>query len=101
MGGQSNSDYKVDGDLLKWDGEVKIVPSLSAPGFANLETSKNYLDNFPDASGSSHVTLVIKTSTPDYQGFKVSFAANTINPQFKVRQSEGWSESTATYRPPQ
>lgn len=46
MGGQSNSDFTVDDDAdrLNWNGEVKIVPSLSAPGFCNLETSKNYMD---------------------------------------------------------
>ena len=84
MGGQSNSDYSVvDSDYLSWNGEVKIVPSLKAPGFCNLETSKNYFDKFPDASGSTHLTLLVKTTTPEYQGFKVSFAADTINPQFK------------------
>ncbi|GMH55903.1 hypothetical protein TrRE_jg8414 [Triparma retinervis] len=88
MGGQSNSDYKVVDDLLQWDGEVKIVPSLKAPGFANLVTSKSYMDKFPSAEGATHITLVMKTSTPDYQGFKVSVAANTINPQFKCHKAD-------------
>ena len=84
MGGLSNSDYSIeDSKYLKWDGEVKVVPSLKAPGFCNLETSKNYFDKFPDATGSTHLTLLVKSTTPDYQGFKVSFAADTINPQFK------------------
>ncbi|GMH90936.1 hypothetical protein TL16_g11911 [Triparma laevis f. inornata] len=90
MGGQSNSDYTVDDDAdrLNWNGEVKIVPSLSAPGFCNLETSKNYMDKFPDASGSTHLTLLVKTTTPEYNGFKVSFAADTINPQFKCFKAD-------------
>jgi len=83
MGGQSNSNYTVtDDNFVEWNGDCKIVPSLSAPGFCNLESKKNF-DKFPDASGATHLSMLLKSSTPDYKGFKVSFAANTLNPQFK------------------
>mmetsp|Transcript_32515 Transcript_32515/g.74891 ORF Transcript_32515/g.74891 Transcript_32515/m.74891 type:complete len:138 (+) Transcript_32515:159-572(+) len=40
---------------------------------------------FPDASAylSGHVIMRLRSATPSYPGFKVSFAANTLNPQFK------------------
>lgn len=83
MGGQSNSTYKIDttAKQVTWEGDVKIVPSLKAPGFCNLETSKMF-GKFDDASGNTHLLIRARTSTPAYQGFKLSFAADTLIPQF-------------------
>lgn len=81
MGGVSKSTYNLtETGTLLWDGGVEIVPSLSAPGFCNLESGKSF-DKFPDATGDA-ITLLVKSETPDYKGFKFSFAANTFNPQF-------------------
>jgi hypothetical protein len=38
MGGVSHSNFTIDqpNAELVWDGEVKVVPKLNAPGFCNL-----------------------------------------------------------------
>ena len=97
MGGQSNSDYSANSDdnSIVWSGTVKEVPSLKAPGFCNLETKKNF-DHFPDGSGESHMVIVAK-STVTYTGFKVSFAADTLNPQFKSYKADFTMESTGEW----
>jgi hypothetical protein len=84
MGGQSYSNYSIDKDsgIAKWIGEVKIVPSLSAPGFCNFETQNPLASKFNDASPYTHLEIRIR-SFEQYSGYKVSFAADTLNPQFK------------------
>ena len=64
-----------------FNGTVKIVPSLQAPGFCNAETVDT-LVHFNDVSAYSHLEMKLRTTTPFY-GFKFSFAANTLDPQFK------------------
>ena len=85
MGGVSSSTWKIDTVKTKsaiWNGQVRIVPSLKAPGFCNAETT-NWFAKFNDVSAYSHLLIHAKSSTPHYSGFKVSFAADTLNPQFK------------------
>lgn len=89
MGGASSSTWTIDSKGNKtavWDGEVRIVPSLKAPGFCNAETT-NWFAKFSDASGYSHWLLRVRSTTPDYPGFKTSFAADTINTQFKSHKA--------------
>jgi hypothetical protein len=81
MGGLSNSTFKVNKTSMTavWDGEVRIVPSLDAPGFCNVETS-DWPATFNDAS--SYDALVIKARAfNDYTGYKVSFGAEGLNPR--------------------
>eukprot|EP00045_Choanoeca_perplexa_P018535 m.293050 g.293050 ORF g.293050 m.293050 type:complete len:220 (-) comp18217_c0_seq1:68-727(-) len=84
MGGVSNSKFSVNETIrsLVWNGEVKIVPSLKAPGFANLENVG--LRRFPDASAYTHILIHADLGEYyNYSGYKFSFAADTLNPQFK------------------
>jgi len=85
MGGVSVSTVYINKTLAAavWDGQVKIVPSLKAPGFCNYETEKAELTRFADISSTTHLLLRVRTSSPEYAGYKVSFAADTLNPQFK------------------
>ena len=85
MGGQSISKAFINTSLSAavWDGQVRIVPKLSAPGFCNYMTTRALTTHFADASPYTHLTLRVRTTTPSYTGFKVSFAADTVNPQFK------------------
>jgi hypothetical protein len=82
MGGQSVATASVDkdGQFAVLDGEVKIVPSLNAPGFITGYAQAS----FPDASGAidGDLVLTVRSSTPEYQGYKVSFAAGAISPLF-------------------
>lgn len=55
---------------------------LKAPGFCNAETS-NILKKAPDVSSFIGGSLYIRArSSTDYSGFRISLAANTLNPQF-------------------
>lgn len=84
MGGVSTSTWKIDKTNSKtaiWNGEVKVVPSLKAPGFCNAET-ENWFAKFADVSAYTHLLVRVRSSTPDYRGFKVSFSADTLNVQF-------------------
>merc|ERR1719171_2857457 len=79
MGGQSVATATVENGHGILDGEVKIVPSLSAPGFITAQADMKI-----DASAAAGGELVMKvcSTTPEYTGYKVSFAASTINPTF-------------------
>jgi hypothetical protein len=85
MGGLSTSSFKVNHttSTLLWDGIVRIVPSLRAPGFCNLETTNGVTTRANDASPYTHLMARVRTSTPEYAGYKFSFAADTLNREFK------------------
>merc|ERR1719379_1829514 len=74
MGGVSNSTWTVDkrNGMANWVGDCRIVPSLQAPGFCNAETSNPFTTSFGDASGFTHLLILLK-SRVDYKGFKISF----------------------------
>merc|ERR1712232_884940 len=55
-------------------GTCAIVGFLKAPGFAKIVGSAK----FHDITGYDNIALRVKSSTPDYQGFKVAFAAPGI-----------------------
>lgn len=58
MGGQSTSTFHVDGGLGIWDGEVRIVPFLKAPGFCNLQApGLNKKADFPDLTGTDGIAI--------------------------------------------
>ena len=69
MGGQSVSKAYINKttSTAVWDGEVKIVPSLKAPGFCNYETTNKFV-RMNDASPYTHLLIKIKTTTPSYLG---------------------------------
>merc|ERR1711976_507912 len=62
------------------DGEVVNVPSLKAPGFIKAAAD----GKFPDISEFIDGSLVLKvrTSTPDYEGYRVSFVSGAASPSF-------------------
>lgn len=90
MGGVSHSTWMINQTegVAVWKGETKIVPSLHAPGFCNAETTSGdgILRHANDASPFTHLLLRVR-STIAYTGFKVSFAADTLDPQFKSFKS--------------
>jgi len=78
MGGASTSTFKVTGDKTGlFNGKVAIVSFLKAPGFAKIVGAKSDF-TFADITGYDNVALRVKSSTPDYKGFKVEFAAPGI-----------------------
>ena len=61
MGGRSESTFTVAGKLGQWMGEVKIVPSLHAPGFCTVRTQHD----FPDISSTEGLLISARAHFPD------------------------------------
>lgn len=82
MGGQSTGMWHVDttGHFGVFEGDVATVPSLHAPGFITAAAD----GKFNDASSAfgGDLVLEVRTSTPNYAGFRVSFAAGTLSPAY-------------------
>jgi hypothetical protein len=70
-----------------FSGVVEIVPSLKAPGFCFARTDKTKRGSFPDVSGYKNLGLVVRNSAP-YENFKVCFAADTLEVQFKCFKAD-------------
>mmetsp|Transcript_82387 Transcript_82387/g.160720 ORF Transcript_82387/g.160720 Transcript_82387/m.160720 type:complete len:165 (+) Transcript_82387:127-621(+) len=96
MGGVSSSNITIESDRLAWDGEVKIVPSLAAPGFCLTYTTSPR--KFPDASAFSDLALRVRSTVP-YTGFKAAFATSlhrsTQFEMFKADFPETFGAGTA------
>merc|ERR1712070_1318091 len=80
MGGRSTGTWNLGDGFGILDGEVVDVPSLSAPGFIKAAAD----GKFPDISAFIDGSLVLKvrTSTPDYAEYRVSFVAGAASPDF-------------------
>lgn len=82
MGGESWSTFTVDAlrGVGVWDGEVKIVPFLHAPGFCNLESpGLHKTANFPDLSGADGLIVRLRQSLPSGLGmFNVRLTSKAL-----------------------
>merc|ERR1719291_560561 len=75
MGGASTSTFKVTDDKTGFfNGTCAIVGFLKAPGFAKIVGSAQ----FADITGYDNIAMRVRSTTPDYRGFKVAFAAPGI-----------------------
>jgi len=57
MGGKSTSTITVRSGVGVWEGEVKVVDSLQAPGFCTLRTDNLDEKPFPDSTGTTYFTV--------------------------------------------
>lgn len=75
MGGKSTGDFVIDENehVGAFHGSVEIVDFLNAPGFIKAETRKG--ESWPDVSTCDGFQFTLRSSTPDYQGFRVSFGS--------------------------
>ena len=81
MGGQSSGTWAVAADGYGiFDGEVKDVPSLSAPGFIKAAADGSFND--ASAAIDGNLVLTVRTTSPEYKGFRVSFASGTSSPSY-------------------
>lgn len=67
MGGQSTSRLRIDAssNLGVWTGDVKIVPSVKAPGFCNLQSlALNKTRYLPDISTSDGIIVRAREVDP-------------------------------------
>ena len=73
MGGKSTGTFTLDdtNHVGVFDGSVEIVSFLKAPGFIKAETKKG--ESWPDVSSCEGFRFTLKSSTPSYKGFRVSF----------------------------
>ena len=85
QGGVSTGTFEVDeeNEIGIFNGTVKIVPSLQAPGFLSFEADGAFADASNTISGG--ISIRLRTSTPDYDGFRMVFAAGTMNPDYACR----------------
>jgi hypothetical protein len=103
MGGRSTSTVHVDdkNQVAVFAGEVKIVPSLRAPGFCDAETSSPPNAPFGDASAYDGIELTIKAVGPlrDFKQSWESAAApiagkygrsGSYKASFTLTDSEDW-----------
>lgn len=88
MGSRSGGNWTVDGagGFGVLDGVVTIVerPAVSivgaSPGFVKAAATGPFADASDNAAGD--LILVVRSSTPDYTGFHVSFAAGAHAPGY-------------------
>jgi len=80
MGGKSTGTWAVNNGVGVIDGEVVDVPSLSAPGFIKAAAD----GKFPDVSSAfgGNLVLTVRTSTPEYAGYRVTFVAGATSASF-------------------
>ena len=85
QGGVSTGTFEVDEEnsIGIFNGTVKIVPSLQAPGFLSFEADGQFADASSAISGG--ILIRLRTSTPDYKGFRMVFAAGTLSPDYACR----------------
>lgn len=76
MGGQSSGTFTVDfnNGVGIFDGEVKDVPSLQAPGFIKAQTigERPLKEAFPDVENCEGIAITAKASDA-YAGYRFSF----------------------------
>merc|ERR1712151_1089614 len=80
MGGKSTGTWSLGDGFGILDGEVVDVPSLSAPGFIKAAAD----GKFPDISSfiDGNLVLQVRSSTPEYAGYRVSFVSGAASPDF-------------------
>lgn len=82
MGGKSTGTWSVNttGKFGVFDGDVVDVPALKAPGFIKASAQGKYPSVADFIAGD--LVLMVRTSTPEYKGFRVAFAAGTLSPSY-------------------
>jgi hypothetical protein len=100
MGGRSTGAWSVntDGHYGILDGEVADVPSLKAPGFITAHAEGKFSDVSKAIGGS--LVLMVRSSTPEFQGFRVSFASGTVAPGYSCAGGGSLPFSGGCYKSP-
>lgn len=81
MGGKSVGSWSEADGVATFSGNVVNVPKLKAPGFIEGWADDGHYADASGAAGGSLV-LTVRSSTPDYAGFRVSFASGALSPNF-------------------
>merc|ERR1711988_1553774 len=80
MGGKSTGTWSLGNGFGILDGEVVDVPALKAPGFIKAAAD----GKFPDVSAfiDGSLVLSVRTTTPDYAGYRVTFVSGAASPSY-------------------
>ena len=99
MGGASSSTFAVAGGVGRFEGTVRVVSFLHAPGFCKITSSPTTL---PDASSffDGALTLTVKSSTPSYTGFRVDWSSSTTMPSAAGAMRHGRGSFKAGFQLP-
>ena len=98
MGGKSTGTWTLNQDdgYGIFDGEVVDVPSLSAPGFIKTAADGHFKDVSADIDGD--LVLMVRTTTPEYEGFRVTLAADAASPAYSCAGGAGIPFSGGCYK---
>jgi len=96
MGGKSTGTWSLGHGFGVMDGEVVNVPSLKAPGFIKAAASGEFSDISDFIDGS--LVLKVRTSTPDYAGYRVTFASGAVSPAFSCGGGGGLPFSRGCFK---
>jgi hypothetical protein len=80
MGGESYSTVTINNSVGVFDGEVKDVPFLKAPGFITMRGEGDY----PDVSSCDTLRLTARASEA-YSGYRVSFGKKHVPGNYYAR----------------
>jgi len=85
MGGVSISTFEVNEEehFGIFNGTVKIVPSLDAPGFCSMRAFGEFNDASSTIDGS--IVVRVRSSSPDYAGYRMVFVGNALSPNSACR----------------
>jgi peptide methionine sulfoxide reductase MsrB len=103
MGGQSTGTFQVSkNDTGIFDGQVNIVPKLKAPGFIEAWADDSSAHPYADVSAAvnGNLVLVVRTDTPEYKGFHLSFAAGALSPNLSCAGGGSFPLSGGCYKAP-
>ena len=98
MGGESTGTWTLnqeDGFGI-FDGEVVDVPKLSAPGFIKAAASGHFNDVSADIDGD--LVLMVRTTTPEYAGFRVTMAAGAASAAYSCGAGSSLPFSGGCYK---
>lgn len=89
MGGRSTGTWQLNASagFGVFNGQVVDVPALKAPGFIKTAADGKFADLSSVAHGN--LVLMVRTATPDYAGFRVSFAAGALSPAYSCAGGGG------------
>eukprot|EP00631_Chrysoreinhardia_giraudii_P007277 CAMPEP_0197423224 /NCGR_PEP_ID=MMETSP1170-20131217/20233_1 /TAXON_ID=54406 /ORGANISM="Sarcinochrysis sp, Strain CCMP770" /LENGTH=219 /DNA_ID=CAMNT_0042950625 /DNA_START=22 /DNA_END=681 /DNA_ORIENTATION=+ len=93
MGGESTGNFSLTANATgKFQGVVKNVSFLGAPGFCQVETTSLFSTNISSFLDGGIALTIAATATPTYGGFKFAFSA------VGAPRHHGGHEATGSYK---
>ena len=103
MGGKSTGTFSISANNTAiFDGTVNIVPALKAPGFIEAWADDSHKHPYADVSAAinGNLLLEVRTDTPTFQGFHLSFAAGALVPNLSCASGGSFPLSGGCFKAP-